>query len=117
MPNLTDILLATVWLVWFFFFLPMFQLARLITDALIGHDEKTTVRWKATLAVSLVFVYLAYLALGQAMIEIPRNFTPTAAFPKEASGIGILAGAILYGTLTARSTWQRRKRRASQRER
>ena len=113
MPNLADFVLAIAWLVLLFFFLPMFQLARVITDALVGHQDKTTTLRKATFAVTIVFVYLAFLVLARGMMQLARDITPSAEFPRQASGVGIICGVVLYGALTARPTWTRRKRRPS----
>jgi hypothetical protein len=117
----SDVLLAVSALLWAYFFLPMFLVARIAADAVNGDPllssdirwSKQPALWRVTLVLAAIMVYLSYLALGTAVMQISHNIVPGPTFPKQAFGVGFLCGIFLYGALTARSTWTRRKRRAS----
>jgi hypothetical protein len=119
--NLTDALCLLTGLLWGYFFFPVFMLARVMAD-LVAHGSlldgprwsTQPLVWKVTLLLGIAFVYLVYVALGALLLEGYRvRIDPPAEIGGKLWALGFFAGFIAYGALTARSTWTRRKRRAS----
>ena len=107
-------------ILWGYFFFPVFVFARIVADMVTEGRlqegprwDKQPLVWKVTLVLGLAFVYLAYVALGAALLEGYRHrIDPPATMGGRLWALGFVAGWFVYGALITRSTWMRRKRRA-----
>ena len=118
--TVADIACVLVGSFWGYLFVPVYVFAKLVADLWVADrwlekarwsDQSTL--WKVTIICAAVFTYLAYLAVG---IVLLNDFRPHVSNPENAGrlfAMGLVAGFFVCIALTARSTWTRRKRRAS----
>ena len=119
--NFTDVLCLVTGVLWGYFFFPVFLFARIMADFVAEGRlldaprwKNQSPAWKATLILGLVFVYLVYVGVGAMLIEGYRmRIDPPPTIGGKLWALGFFVGFLAYGALTARSTWTRRKRRAS----
>jgi hypothetical protein len=115
-----DIACVVVGFFWGYLFVPVYVFAKLVADLWAADrwlekprwsDQSTL--WKVTIICAAVFTYLTYLAVG---IGVLNMFKPHISEPENAGrlfALGLVDGFLTCSALTARSTWTRRKRRAS----